>query len=55
MLCHIVWMQTHGHTNEIVQGYDNVPRTQAEPVGKEALVEGREALGAPRLQRKQTC
>lgn len=29
---------------------NDVPWSQAEPVGKETLIEGHEALGAPRLQ-----
>lgn len=36
----------------MVKGYNNVPRSQAEPVRKETLVKGHEALGAPRLKKK---
>lgn len=38
--------------SETVEGYDDVPRSEAEPVGEEALVERHEALGAPRLEKR---
>lgn len=36
----------------MIKGYNDVPWSQAEPVWKETLVEGHEALWAPRLQEK---
>lgn len=36
-----------------MKGYNDVPGSQAQPVWKEPLVEGHEALVAPRLEQRK--